>query len=349
MDLAGLQAQAREKLDPLVYDYYSGGADEESTLSDNVAAWQRYRLRPRVLRDVSAVDISTTVLGTKVSMPVLVAPTGYHMLADPDGEKATSRGTAAAGTLMTVSTLATVSLEEVAAAAPGSPRWFQLYIHTDRQLSESVVRRAVAAGYQALVLTVDLPVVGNRRKDDDRNFTLPDGMTMANFEQDVPSVDGSGLSAFADSSLDPSLTFSAIGWLKDLSGLPVLVKGVLRDDDAAAAVEAGAAGIIVSNHGGRQLDTAVATADALSEIVDGVGDRCEVFVDGGIRLGTDVVKALAKGAKAVLVGRPVLWGLATGGAEGVEAVLAGFAEEVERAMTLCGARSVDEIDRSLLA
>ncbi len=336
-------------MEPRAYDYYAGGSDDELTLADNTAAWKRHRLVPHVLRDVSIIDTTTEVLGASMTMPVMVAPTGYHRLAHDEGEVATARGAAAAGSVMIVSTLATVSLEDVAAAAPDAPRWFQVYVHRDRELTESIVRRAVAAGYLALVLTVDLPVLGFRRRDEAQSFTLPEGLTMANLAEEVPTVDGSGLTAYAASSLDPALVPNDIGWLQDISGLPVLVKGVLRADDAAVAVDAGAAGVVVSNHGGRQLDTAIATADALGEIASAVGQRAAVIVDGGVRTGTDVVKAIALGAHAVAVGRPVLWGLATGGADGVAAVLAGFRDELERAMALCGVTAIGDIAADLLA
>lgn len=349
MDLAELEQRARSTLDPAAYDYFAGGADDELTLADNVAAWRRLRLRYRVLRDVGSVSAATTVLGTPIAAPVLVAPTAYQRLADDEGEAATARGAQAAGTVMVASTLATVSLEGVAAAAPDAPRWFQLYVRRDRGWTAELVARAVAAGYRALVLTVDLPVLGFRRRDERNSFSLPVGLEMANMGSAVPVVDGSGLQAYAAAELDPSLTFDDIGWLRSLCDLPVVVKGVVRGDDAAACVAAGAAAVAVSNHGGRQLDSAVATADALPDVVEAVDGRAEVYVDGGVRGGTDVVKALALGARAVLVGRPVLWGLATGGAQGVAAVLEGFAEETARAFALCGARTVAEVTSDLLA
>lgn len=349
MDLGELERHARERLDPAAYDYYAGGADDEVTLEANVAAWRRLRLRYRVLRDVGAVSTATTVLGTPVAAPVLVAPTAYQRLADDAGEAATARGAQAAGTVMIASTLATVSLEDVAAAAPGAPRWFQLYVRRDRSWTAELVARAVAAGYRALVLTVDLPVLGFRRRDERNNFSLPVGMEMANVGSAVPKVEGSGLQAYTDAELEPSLTFDDLEWLRSLSDLPLVVKGVVRADDARACVDAGAAAIAVSNHGGRQLDSAVATADALPEVADAVGAQAEVYVDGGVRGGTDVVKALALGARAVLIGRPILWGLATGGQQGVAAVLGGFAEEVARAFALCGAASVSEVTGDLLA
>jgi 4-hydroxymandelate oxidase len=349
VDLASLQRRAESIMESTAYHYYAGGADDELTLADNVAAWQRRKLLPHVLRDVSSVDTATAVLDVPMSAPVMVAPTAYHRLAHDEGEVATARGAAAAGATMVVSTLATITLEEVAAAAPAAPRWFQLYIHVDRELTASIVQRAVAAGYGALVLTVDLPVLGNRRRDEVHSFTLPTGMTMANVALEVPAVEGSGLGAYAAASIDPNLTPRDIEWLASISGLPVIVKGVLRADDAIRATDAGAAGVVVSNHGGRQLDGAVAAADALGPVVEAVADRAVVLVDGGIRGGTDVVKALAMGASAVLVGRPVLWGLATGGAAGVTAVLEGFAAETARAMALCGVTSIDQVGPELLA
>lgn len=349
MDLVELERQAREHLDPSAYDYYAGGADDELTLTDNVAAWRRLRLRYRVLRDVAEVSTATTVLGTWVPAPVLVAPTAYQRLAHDDGEAATARGAAAAGSLMVASTLATVSLEDVAAAAPDAPRWFQVYVRRDRGWTAELVARAQRAGYRAIVLTVDLPVLGFRRRDERNRFCLPVGMEMANMGSAVPQVDGSGLQAYAAAELEPSLTFADLEWLQGLCDLPLVVKGVVRGDDAAACVAAGAAGIAVSNHGGRQLDSAIATADALPEVVDAVGERAEIYVDGGVRGGTDVVKALALGAHAVMVGRPVLWGLATAGADGVRSVLRGFAEETARAFALCGATSVAQVSADLLA
>lgn len=348
MDAAALQERARALIDRTAYDYYAGGADDEVTLLDNEAAWQRMRLRPHVLRDVGSVDPSTTVLGRKVAAPILVAPTAYHRMAHDEGEIATARGAAAAGTLMCVSTLATVSLEDVAAAAPDAPRWFQLYIRRDRKFTEELVARAEAAGYSAIVLTVDVPVLGRRWRDEHNDFSLPEGMLMANIGTAPPKVEGSGLAAYAASEFDPSLTFDDITWLCGLTDLPVLVKGVLRDDDATESVRAGAKGVVVSNHGARQLDTALATADALRDIAEATAGGAEIYVDGGVRRGTDVVKALAMGARAVLVGRPILWGLATGGAEGVTGVLTELIEEFTRALMLCGAATPADITPDLL-
>jgi 4-hydroxymandelate oxidase len=344
-----LEQQARDRLARSAYDYFAGGADDELTLADNVAAWRRLRLRPHVLRDVSKVSTETTVLGTPVTVPVLVAPMAYQRLAHDEGERATARGAAEAGTVMIVSTFSTRSLEDVAAAAPEAARWFQLYMRRDRRWTEELVARAVAAGYRALVFTVDVPVLGLRRRDERNRFCLPPGMVMANMGEPPPEVEGSSLTAYAANELRSALAFADIEWLRGLCDLPILVKGVLRGDDARACVDAGAAGIIVSNHGGRQLDTTVATADALPEVVDAVAGDAEVLVDGGIRRGTDIVKALALGARAALVGRPVLWGLATDGADGARRVLETLTAEFARALALCGTPSVGEVTADLLA
>jgi 4-hydroxymandelate oxidase len=348
MDLEPLESAARTTLPVAAYDYFAGGSDDEATLRDNVAAWQRIRLRPRVLRDVTTVDTATTVLGTPVSMPVLVAPVGYQAMAHPGGEVEAATGTTAAGTLYISSTVATMRLEDIAEV--GGPRWMQVYVQKDRASTEAMVQRAAACGYTALVLTVDLPVLGRRRRDERNSFTLRPGLTMANFGLEMPTVAGqSGIAAQVGRDMDPNLTPRDIAWLQDVSGLPVIVKGVLRGDDARAAVDAGADGVVVSNHGGRQLDTAIAGADALPDVVAAVGDDAEIYVDGGVRSGTDVLKAVAMGARAALIGRPMIWGLATGGATGVRAVLTELQTEFANAMALCGARSVGELTPDLLA
>jgi 4-hydroxymandelate oxidase len=351
LDLAALEAEARSRLDPGVYDYIAGGADAELTLADNLAAWSRLRLRPRVLRDVTQVSTATTLLGSQVPTPLLVAPMAYHRMAHPDGEAGSAAGAAAAGAPYICSTQATMSVEEVADAAPDAVRWFQVYVVRDRGWTAELVARAAAAGFRALVLTVDVPLLGNRLRDLRNDFRLPTGMAPAN----APPAGAARQRELAVDVLaqagqfDPGLTPETVGWLAERSGLPVVVKGVLRGDDALACLDAGAAGVVVSNHGGRQLDGVVATADALAEVAAAVGDRAEVYVDGGVRRGTDVVKALALGARAVLVGRPVLWGLAAGGPAGVERVLSGLAGELRLAMALCGAVSVGNLTSDLIA
>jgi 4-hydroxymandelate oxidase len=350
LDVEALEAAARARLDPGVYDYIAGGADAERTVADNLAAWSRPRLRPRVLRDVSHVSTDTSLLGSPVPTPLVVAPMAYHRMVHPDGEAASAAGAAMAGALYVLSTQATMSVEEVAAAAPGAARWFQVYVVRDRGWTADLVAQAAAAGYRALVLTVDVPLLGNRLRDLRNDFRLPTGLKPANAP---PAGDARQRELAVDviaqaGQFDPALTPDTIAWLADRSGLPVVVKGVLRADDAVACVDAGAAGVVVSNHGGRQLDTAVATADALAEVAGAVGDRVEVYVDGGVRLGTDVLKALALGARAVLVGRPLLWGLAVAGSTGVERVLTALTAELRLAMALCGAVDLSQVTPDLL-
>jgi 4-hydroxymandelate oxidase len=347
VDLEELEHRARRLLSALAYDYYAGGAGTEATLRDNRQAWGRYRLHPYVLRDVSHVELRTELLGAQLATPIVVAPTAYQRLAHDEGEAATARGAADAGALMVVSTLSTTSLEDVAAAVPDAPRWFQLYVFDDRGYAGELVDRAVAAGYRALVLTVDAPVLGYRPRDERNAFRLPEGLAMANLPLTMPEGDGSGLAALFGS-IDRTLTVDDLAWLSERSGLPVVVKGVHRGDDAASCVDAGVGAVIVSNHGGRQLDGAVATADALGEVVDAVDGRVPVLVDGGLRHGADVLKALALGAAAVLVGRPVLWGLATDGADGVRDVLRWLTTDLERAMVLAGITDVAAVPRDLV-
>jgi len=349
LDLENLEHRARERLSATMYDYFAGGADDETTRADNPLAWKRIRLVPRVMRDLSAVSIATEILGSSLSMPILVGPWAFQGLAHPEGEGATARGAAAAGTAMVVSTMATTSLEKVAEAAAGAPLWFQFYLLRDRTMTADLLSRAAAAGYGAVVMTVDkLPVPGRRRRLAADRFSLPERTGMPNFGYVVPEGQDTGPDGYLRGLLDPSVTFGDLEWACSQCRLPLVVKGVLSPDDALAAVDAGAAAIIVSNHGGRQLDGALATADALPAVVDAVGGRVPVLVDGGIRSGADVVKALAIGARAVLVTRPVIWGLVVHGAPGVEAVLKELAAEMSHAMALCGARTVADIDRGLI-
>ncbi len=336
--LGNLEAAARGLLPPEVFDYFAGGADDERTLAANLDGWMRLRLRPRVLRDVSAVDTSTTMLGHPVPNPIVVAPTAFHRMAHADGEIASARGAAAAGSHFILSTRSTTPVEEVAAALDGAPFWYQVYVVRDRELTVELTQRAVAAGATAVVLTVDVPRIGRRLRDVRNHFVLP-----ANLGS-VESLDRPG--NLADQ--DASLSFDDISWLAELARVPVIVKGVLRGDDAVACVDAGAAGVVVSNHGGRQLDGTITGTEALPEVAEYVGERAEVYVDGGIRRGTDIVKALALGARAVLVGRPVLWGLAVGGADGVSNVLRELAAELELALALCGCPNLADVTNDLV-
>ncbi|SDF54590.1 4-hydroxymandelate oxidase [Blastococcus aurantiacus] len=338
LDLGALEDRARELLPADVFDYYAGGAETETTLREAPGAWRSWRLRPRVLTGTTSVPLATELLGTPVRSPIGVAPWAYQGMAHADGELATARGAAAAGSLMTVSTSATHALEEVAAEATATRKWFQLYRLHSGAHTDDLARRAGAAGYTALVLTVDLPLLGRRRRDLRHDFALPTGLRMANHpaDGDRPSLQDLATATW---------TFDDIARFGDLSGLPVVVKGVLRGDDAARCVRAGASAVWVSTHGGRQVDPAVASAHALPEVVDAVGEEVEVYADGGVRTGSDVLTALALGARAVFVGRPTIWGLATGGADGVTRVLTALGEELAHTMALCGVDDVRSVPR----
>jgi 4-hydroxymandelate oxidase len=337
--LADFASLARETMEPAAWDYYDGGAGDERSLADNSAAWDRLRLRPRVLIDVARRDLSTRAFGTELAHPVIVAPTAAHDLAHPDAERASARGTAAAGALFTLSTISSVPMEEVATAAPGAPRWFQLYAPSDRGECRALVDRAVAAGYGAIAVTVDLPLPGNRERDDRNRFVLHIG---AHLPPDQPT-DETGIVVL------PTLSWDDLAWLRSICPIPLLAKGILRADDALHAVETGCDGIWISNHGGRQLDTSIAAAEALPEIAEAVDGRALLVVDGGVRRGIDVLKALALGADLVAVGRPVLWGLAGGGAEGVQRVLGILRDELSLAMALAGCRNLGDVTPDLVA
>jgi isopentenyl diphosphate isomerase/L-lactate dehydrogenase-like FMN-dependent dehydrogenase len=342
---------AKARLEPMAYDYYAGGAEDELTLRENRAAFTRIKLRPRMLVGVAQIEVATTVLNTPISMPIMIPPLAFQGMAHPDGEAATARGAGAAGTLMVAETPANRSLEEVSEAATG-PLWFQLYVYKDRAVSASLVRRAEAAGYRAIMLTVDVPVLGRREADLRNGFGLPSHLRAAHFtdrDEVRPTEPGaSGLARTVSAEFDPSLTWEVLGWLRSVTRLPIVVKGILTAEDAVLAVDHGAAAVAVSNHGARQLDTAVASIEALPEVVEAVAGRCEVYVDGGIRRGTDVLKALALGAHAVFVGRPILWGLAVGGQEGVHHVLELLRLELEADMALAGCPTLQSIGRSLV-
>ena len=343
---------AREKLSQPAFDYVAGGADDEVTLRRNRDAFEQIQLRQRALVDVSKVDLATTILRQRVEMPVLLAPVALQRLAHPEGEMASTRAAAKAGTIFALSTMASATIEEVAAASDG-PKWFQLYVHPDRNVAKRLVQRAEAAGYTAICVTVDVPRLGRRERDLHNQLEFPADVTHRNYigEIDVPpvSVDPgqSALAAAADVLIDPSVTWDVIDWLRSITSLPIVLKGIMTAEDARIAVEHGIDGIVVSNHGGRQLDGAPATIHALPEVVTAVEGRCEVLLDSGVRRGTDVLKALALGANAVLIGRAFMWGLAVGGEDGVTRVLAMLRNELELAMALCGCRSVVEINRDV--
>jgi 4-hydroxymandelate oxidase len=330
---------ARDVLEPAHFDYLAGGAGDERTLTANEEAFARRRLVPRVLRGPGPVDLSTDLPGVRLAAPVVVAPTAFHRLAHRDGEAATAAGVAAAGGLLTVSTMATTAVEDIAAA--GAALWFQLYVQPDRSFTAALVARAEAAGCRAVVLTVDSPVRGRHARDERHGFTeLPAGMVCENLR----AADG----RVRDLVVDPDLGWDAVAWLRGTTSLPVLVKGVLHPADARLAVEHGVDGIVVSNHGGRQLDGAVSTLDALPAVADAVAGRVPVLLDGGVRSGVDALVALALGADAVMLGRPVLWGLALGGADGVQAVLEDLTDELAHAMALVGAHRPADLTPDLV-
>jgi 4-hydroxymandelate oxidase len=338
----------------MAYDYYASGALDEGTLRENVAAWTRIPIHHRVLVDVSARSLSTTVLGAPVSMPVLVAPTAFHKLACEAGELATARAAARSQTVMTLSSLSNTGVEEVAAATSGaSPLWFQLYVYRDRTATEALAARAEAAGASAIVLTVDAPLFGRRERDVRNRFHLPEGLRVENMTAAghalIPELGAeSGLAAYIAEKLDPSLTWKDVAWLRSVTRLPVVVKGIVRPDDALRAIDHGASAVIVSNHGGRQLDGSPPTASVLGPIADAVQERIEVLVDGGIRHGADVLRALCLGARAVLLGRPILWGLAVAGEEGAHGVLEAMRAELDHAMALAGCARLADATRDLV-
>jgi 4-hydroxymandelate oxidase len=346
-DLEALERTVRETVAGPVYDFFAGGAEGEVTLAGNRAAWDEIWIRPQALRGVGQGATESMVLGTRVAAPILVAPIGFQRLLHNQAELATAQGSAAAGSIMIVSTRATATIEDISKAAPDHPRWFQLYVLRDRGWTKELAQRAAAAGYGALVLTVDAPVLGRRLRDERNAFALPPDVRMANASSSLP-IPPEEIGTYAGSEHDPAIGLEVIEWVRGLVDLPVVVKGILRGDDAAQCVDRGAAAIVVSNHGGRQLDGAVPTAIALREVVARVEQRAEVYVDGAISRGTDVIKAMALGASAVLVGRPVMWGLATGGAEGVADVLRGMRSELARALVLCQVPSVSDVSDDLI-
>ena len=351
INLRDYEALAQGQMAPAVWDTYAQGSEDEITLRANRSAYAAVRLRPYTLVDVRSCDTSTTVLGTSIRLPVMIAPMSVHQLAHPDGEIATARAASAAGTLLVEATLSSYSLEAIAAAVPGSPLWFQLYIYRDRELTRRLLERVESAGYRAIVLTVDAPYVANRERDRYNNFSLPDQFTFGNFLDEGYRDEGATEATpitWRNRGEREILTWNVITRLRSLTSLPIVLKGILTAEDAARAAEAGVDGIIVSNHGGRQLDGVLPTIEALPEVVEAVGGHCEVYMDGGIRRGTDILKALALGARAVLIGRPVIWGLAVNGEAGVRGVLRILEEELLLAMRLAGRPTLSSIDRSLV-
>jgi len=347
VNVLDFEAIAREKMKPSAYDYYAGGADDEVTLGENRQAFRRIALRPRVLAGTASVATDTELLGVTLPFPIALAPTAFNRLGHPDGELAAARAAGRAGALMCCSTISSTSIEDIAAAATG-PLWFQLYVYRDRDVTRDLVARAEAAGCRAIVLTVDTPQLGRRERDMRGGFTLPAGIGIRNLERygTPDALKWSQSATFTDyvhNLLDAGLTWDAVSWLKSITKLPVLIKGILTPEDAALALEHGASGIVVSNHGGRQLDGVMATIDALPAIAARVAGRVPILMDGGVRRGTDVFKAVALGARAVLIGRAYLWGLAADGEAGVSRVLEMLEHEFKLAMALAGCPSISAI------
>jgi len=345
LNVEDYEALAEDVLDPGLFAYYAGGAEDEHTMRENVRAWLRWQLRPRVLVDVSEVRTDTSILGTPVALPVLLAPLALEGLAHPGGERAAARAAARSGTVTCLSTLANVSPGDLAADVPDVSRWFQLYCYRDEGVTRSLVEEAAASGFSAIVLTVDAPVVAKRERDLRSGFTITPDIPVPSLTAALGGqVGGRTEDLFA--AVSPGVTWTDLEHLCATAGLPVVVKGLLTTEDALLACDHGAAAVVVSNHGGRQLDGVAPTADVLEEVADAVAGRIEVLVDGGIRRGTDIVRALALGARAVLVGRPALWGLAVDGEAGIVHVLELLRAELEVALALCGCQSPAGVTRA---
>lgn len=353
LNVAAFEALARERLPIGAFDYLSGGSDDEVTLRNNRLAFERIALRPRVLTDVSTVDTRTRVLGHEVSLPVLLAPAAFQRFFHPDGELASARAAAAVGTVLVASTFSSASMEEIAGC--GGARWFQLYCSRKREVTRELVERAARHGYTAICLTVDVPRVGRRERDVHNRAQLPGEALPLNFAHaldlaNVPEAErGSAIEYFVNEYLVRTLTWKDVDWLRSVTSLPLLLKGILTAEDARLAIEHGIDGIVVSNHGGRQLDGAPASIDVLEEVVEAVGGRMEVLLDSGVRRGTDVLKAIGLGASAVLVGRPYLWGLSARGEAGVRRVLELLRQEVELTLALLGCPTVADVSRRHVA
>ena len=343
VNVADYERAAEALLEPGPFGYFAGGAGDEWTLRENVAAFRRWVLRPRVLVDVGTITTRATILGDELSLPVIVAPTAFQRFAHPEGELATARGAAAAGTVMCLSTLSSTRPGELAATAPDGRHWLQLYWSSDREFVRALLEEAASARFAAIVLTVDLPVTGRRERDLRTSFEIPPDFQLPNISPALerPRNPGAGLGAI----VDRSLTWRDIEWLRSVCPLPLVVKGVLTAEDATLAVEHGADAVVVSNHGGRQLDGVAASLDALPEVVEAVDGRAEILVDGGVRRGIDVVTALALGASGVMAGRAILWGLAVAGEQGVQDVLELLRGELEAALVLLGCTSPRDVAR----
>lgn len=348
-----LEERAREVLGPALFGFISGGAGEGRTVAANRAAFDRHQLRPRVLADVTEVDTSTELLGVRIAAPILIAPMGTHALVHPEAEMVSTRVASQLGLGVIASTAASRTLEETA-SIDAAPRWFQLYVFRDRTVVLDLLRRAESAGYSAICVTVDTPVLGDRRTDLRTRFAPDPSVRWSNLDRYArgalpDAADGTAVARYIAAQLDPGLTWDDVAWLRDNTTLPIALKGVLDPEDAARAVEHGVQAIVVSNHGGRQLDRVVASLDALPGIVDAAAGRVPVVLDGGIRDAVDAVIALCLGATAVTMGRPLLWALAAGGPEMVERFVTEFVDDLARTLRLLGKRSLGELDTSVLS
>ncbi|XP_047418446.1 2-Hydroxyacid oxidase 2 [Sciurus carolinensis] len=343
--LKDFEAHARERLSKSSWDFFEGVADEGITKDDNIAAFKKIRLRPRFLRDVSEVDTRTTVQGEEISAPICISPTAFHGIAWPDGEMSTARAAQAVGICYVTSTFSSCTLEDIVASAPKGLRWFQLYVQSDWQLNKQLIQRVESLGFKALVITVDAPIIGKRREDIRNQFNLKKRLLLPDLRS---PTERNSTPCIQSSSINASLCWNNLSWFQSITQLPIILKGILTKEDAELAVKHNVHGIIVSNHGGRQLDEVPASIDALSEVVAAVKGKIEVYLDGGVRTGTDVLKALALGAKCIFLGRPILWGLAYKGEDGVEEVLNILKNEFHASMSLTGCRSVAEINRDLI-
>ncbi|XP_055372842.1 uncharacterized protein LOC129606517 [Condylostylus longicornis] len=353
--VADYETKAKELLEKSALGYYASGAGDEFSLKLNKNIFQKYRLRPRCLVDVSSIDLTCKVLNKTFEWPLGVSPTAMQRMAHPDGEVANARAAGKLGSIFILSTIATTSVEEVAEKAPNTTKWFQLYIYKDRIITENLIRRAEKAGFEALVLTVDAPVFGARRADMRNKFELPSHLSLKNFNGlFANSLNGdsdneiSGINAYVSKQFDPTLTWKSVEWLIKFTKLPVIVKGILTKEDAILAKNYGCSGIIVSNHGARQIDTVPTALEVLPEIVKSVGHELTIMADGGFSNGTDIFKALAMGAKMVFVGRPCLWGLAVDGQNGVESILRILKQDFEKTMRLMGCRKISDISKEMV-
>lgn len=342
-----LEFQAKEKLDQSVYDFIAGGAGSESGLKNNRDAFKKYKIVPRVLQNVGAVDISCEIIGKKIASPILIAPCAFHQLVSQNGEVDTAQAADQVNTIMTLSTMSSRTIEDVAKFSTG-PKWFQLYVFKNRKLTESLIKRAEKFGFTALVMTVDVPAMGLRYRDIHNQFKLPQGIDAANLREAKISDlsekrDGSAIKEHTDREFDATLTWDAIDWISQITTLPIIVKGILNAEDALEAIKHSVSAIIVSNHGGRQLDESIAPLDALTQITEALHGRIPIIMDGGIRSGSDVFKAIALGASAVMIGRPVMWSLALGGKNHLISILQDLNQELILTMKLAGCSSLKKI------